>query len=243
MASSTPPVNIAESTNTSIDAAPPSHHPPYPDRPRSTHHSYHPHHPPLPPPPIGTERKRNYGGPPNSPGHGGVDTVTVTDRDARQQYPESGRTGYGSPSATAQQYQQQPGYGDSPDLQDADTPGSTDGGAAGSKRRKTGRGSRGVAHLTPEQLERKRANGKWKWGAEPAPGPGSNPVSGNLPVEPNPTLTFMQTEKHNALSGNASVSRRNSMNGRSPTSRLLSPTRSCRTPFARRRPSRPSWPM
>ena len=177
MASSTPSVNIAESTNTSIDVAAPSHHPPYPDRPRSTHHSYHPHHPPLPPPPIGTERKRSYGGPPNSPGRGGVDTVTVTDRDARQQqqqHPESGRTGYGSPSATAQQqqqqYQQQPGYGDSPDLQDADTPGSTDGGAAGSKRRKTGRGARGVAHLTPEQLERKRANGKW--GAEPAPAPG-----------------------------------------------------------------------
>ncbi|KAK4243940.1 AP-1-like transcription factor [Corynascus novoguineensis] len=38
-----------------------------------------------------------------------------------------------------------------------DTPENTEAGGA-SKKRKTGRGSRGVANLTPEQLERKRAN-------------------------------------------------------------------------------------
>jgi hypothetical protein len=162
MASPSGSVNIAESTNSSanIDDVPQPQPPqPYPDRPRSTHHSYHAHHPPPLPHPLGPERKRSYGGTPTSPGHGGVDIVT--DRDARQQqqHTESSRTGYGYELPLAHQHQQQSADGaDSPDLQDADTPGSTDGGAAASKRRKTGRGSRGVAHLTPEQLERKRAN-------------------------------------------------------------------------------------
>lgn len=31
-----------------------------------------------------------------------------------------------------------------------------------SKKKKTGPGSRGVANLTPDQLAKKRANGKWK---------------------------------------------------------------------------------
>ncbi|KAL2131588.1 hypothetical protein VTI74DRAFT_4829 [Chaetomium olivicolor] len=48
---------------------------------------------------------------------------------------------------------------DTPGRSTADTPDSTDtGNGSSNKKRKTGRGSRGVANLTPEQLERKRAN-------------------------------------------------------------------------------------
>jgi hypothetical protein len=45
----------------------------------------------------------------------------------------------------------------------ADTPASSNDAATvcASKKRKTSRGSRGVANLTPEQLERKRANGEF----------------------------------------------------------------------------------
>ncbi|KAK4038934.1 AP-1-like transcription factor [Parachaetomium inaequale] len=125
------------SANTATDA-------PNPDHARSTLHAYE--YSPRPPPALG--RKRSYGGPPSLPGGDG-DRDAVTGRDAQPGAVGPGHGhGHGSPSASAPQ---------EAEADDGHTPSSTDGGAT-SKKRKTGRGSRGVAHLTPEQLERKRAN-------------------------------------------------------------------------------------
>ncbi|KAK3304534.1 BZIP transcription factor [Chaetomium strumarium] len=62
------------------------------------------------------------------------------------------------PIATTQELKGENDHADG--VPDADTPASSNDAATGcaSKRRKTSRGSRGVANLTPEQLERKRAN-------------------------------------------------------------------------------------
>jgi hypothetical protein len=141
-----------------------------------------------------------------------------------------------------------PGPGDEPDLRQSesdaqlkaedgaslhsvDTADSGDA-AASAKKRKTSRGSRGVANLTPEQLERKRANGKW------TPSPDSAPRSGT----PVPGANTIQTVRLSVPSVSASVSGQNSMSARSPSSSPPSPTRSCRTPCAKRRLSRPSSP-
>ncbi|KAK4156681.1 AP-1-like transcription factor [Chaetomidium leptoderma] len=150
MASSSFSVNTAGNP---IDAA---------DQPRSTHSGFS-----YSPPPPGSGQKRSYTGSLSDGGCGGGGVHAVADREPRQ--PESrgteyggteyGGTGYGSPSATTIHTQQVNGEdtvgGGPPSV---GTPSSADGGAAFFKKRKTGRGSRGVANLTPEQLERKRAN-------------------------------------------------------------------------------------
>jgi hypothetical protein len=93
---------------------------------------------------------------------GGSAPDLVADGEPRQP-PVSGDTAHGarSPSApTHTHHQQGAGEDDTTGPHTADTPSSTDAGPS-VKKRKTARGSRGVANLTPEQLARKRANGKW----------------------------------------------------------------------------------
>ncbi|KAK4121790.1 hypothetical protein N657DRAFT_647277 [Parathielavia appendiculata] len=87
-------------------------------------------------PPPGPGRKRSYGGGSQS------DPGGAADRDARP-----------SESDAHHQFRAEAGSR----LPSLDTPESTDA-ADSSKKRKTAKGSRGVANLTPEQLERKRAN-------------------------------------------------------------------------------------
>ncbi|KAK4240279.1 AP-1-like transcription factor [Achaetomium macrosporum] len=131
--------------------------------------------------PPGLRHKRSYGGPADGREGG-------TSRGAAAEPPDpaigqvrpalGGATGHGSPpvsasaatsppppptitTATLTTLQQVKGYDDhTQGLPSADTPASsTDAATApASKKRKTSRGSRGVANLTPEQLERKRAN-------------------------------------------------------------------------------------
>jgi hypothetical protein len=115
--------------------------------------------------------KRSAGGSAPDPG---------ADREPRQP-PVSGATTHGarspSPSAPAHPHQQGPGEDDTAGPHTADTPSSTDAGPS-AKKRKTARGSRGVANLTPEQLARKRANGKWGPHPEPRLGPGTRDPDG-----------------------------------------------------------------
>lgn len=105
------------------------------------------------PPPPRAGPKRSSGGSAADAG---------ADRERRQPASASGATGgydARSPSAPAHQHAAA-GEDDTAGPQTADTPSSTDAGPS-AKKRKTARGSRGVANLTPEQLARKRANGKW----------------------------------------------------------------------------------
>ncbi len=123
----------APTASTAPNARAPAH--PAPGDPSSTSHRF-PGAYAFDPPPPAPGRKRSYSG----PGPSGV----AADRPSPD-YPESGH----NPQAR----------GDDAASPTIGTPGSTDGLAA-SKKRKTARGSRGVANLTPEQLDRKRANGE-----------------------------------------------------------------------------------
>lgn len=61
------------------------------------------------------------------------------------------------------QHQSQQNQAEWPNRSRSNTPNNaTVDGATAAKKRRTGPGSRGVANLTPEQLARKRANGKWR---------------------------------------------------------------------------------
>lgn len=141
----------------------------------------------------GKEARLDSGGP-----HGGDTTATDKDTPGSSQRPEvhvdpglragTGTTEHESQSGSPdehqrhdedhQQHEQQGQEGDGGDDQqgaDTPTPGSADGGNP-LKKRKTTRSSRGVANLTPEQLERKRANGEWGLFLSPVPRLGTGPV-------------------------------------------------------------------
>jgi hypothetical protein len=108
-----------------------------PAEPSSTHRRFA-----FTDPPPGPARKRSFSGSAAS------DSGAVPDLLAER--PDSATPG------TEQHHQAKGDDGSAPPT--AGTPSSTDG-AASAKKRKTARGSRGVANLTPEQLDRKRANG------------------------------------------------------------------------------------
>ncbi|KAL2197230.1 hypothetical protein P885DRAFT_69097 [Corynascus similis CBS 632.67] len=134
MASSSLSVNIAGGTDPTIDAANVNLSD-NPDHLRSTLHgcSANP-----PPPTFG--RKRSFGG----------STTSTSDL-------AEGASGHNSTLPTTTHQQAGGGSNGSGPQDGGDTPENTEAGGV-SKKRKTGRGSRGVANLTPEQLERKRAN-------------------------------------------------------------------------------------
>lgn len=150
MASSSFSVSTARNTTniTAVDV---------PGHTRSTHHGRSSNN--SNPPPLGAGRKRSYGGSESDPGRGGL-SAAATDREPERPGSAgfSGGTGHGSLSSatSAQQQAKEDGGPGSPGV---DTPNSTDANPS-AKKPKTSRGSRGVAHLTREQLERKRANGK-----------------------------------------------------------------------------------
>ena len=165
-----PPGNtIAAPTAPTAPTGPSAHVPaptPASGDPSSTPHRFagaYAFNPPLPVP----GRKRGYSG-------SGPSEVPAADRPSPD-HPES------SLSASAGHDAGSPAV---------DTPGSNDGLAAAGKKRKTVRGSRGVANLTPEQLDRKRANGE----------------SPETSIKLDSTLTLtVQTAKPSAPSANASV--------------------------------------
>ncbi len=113
---------------------------PAPDDPSSTPHRFaaYAFNAPLP----GPGRKRGYSA------SGPSEVAAAADQPSPD--PEPSLSGLGHDQAR----------GDDAGSPTFDTPGSTDGLAASAKKRKTARGSRGVASLTPEQLDRKRANGE-----------------------------------------------------------------------------------
>lgn len=125
-----------------------------PAEPNSTHHRFA-FTDPSPGPALA--RKRSFSGSATSDGGAAPDLLPEP--------PDSATPG------TTQHHQAK---GDDGSAQPSvGTPSSADG-AASAKKRKTARGSRGVANLTPEQLDRKRANG----------------MGVPLPMEPLPELTL-----------------------------------------------------